>query len=41
MTADLKVEEPKIETVTNRRQKQKGQREVKFENQPVETNDYH
>lgn len=40
MTAVPKVEEPTIETVTYRRQKQKGQREVKFENLPVETIDY-
>ena len=38
--ADLKIDEPTIETITYKRKKVKGQRDTKFENLPTETVEY-
>lgn len=40
ITADSKVEEPTIETITYKRKKAKGQRELMLENLPTETIEY-
>lgn len=40
LTADVKVEEPTLETIIYRRKKQVGQRDAKLENLPTETIHY-